>query len=287
MRNNKICVNRSIFSLFVTVVIIFSLFALSQKIISTVVTQNNQAAVRKQATKAVCTYTVSSGLKGTASYVFSALGINYYSPPTDLKRINVNGLIKYVTISNGRISSPSTFKKGDVVSLMMENHKNIPSCEGEYLGNVTRKNFSDHDQIIKSVFKGYYSDDINGMTSLITSNRIETELKSLCDAQTWNIARYHPDKSLSLEDMGCGFLTLMRLSPIEGGYSCEAYNSELEAYNAFLSSPNPEKIKWVSIAVLGQKAGCMKSTYDSSGCYSGMTEGSIITIDQAETLCRI
>jgi hypothetical protein len=282
MNNNKFCINKSVFSLFVITIIFFSLFALSQKIVSTVVTQNNQAAVRKQTTNPVCTYIVGSSLKGTATYVFSALGINYYAPPKDLRSININGLIKNIIVRNGRISSPDTFKKGDVISLLGVNHKQIP-CDGEYLGNVVRRDFSD--QITSTVFKGYYSNDINGMKNPITAGLIETELKNLCDRQAWNIARYHPDKSLSIRDMGCNFLTVMKTSPIDGRNSCNVYNTAWDAYNAFLAYSNPEQIKWSNIAILGQKAGCMKSTYDSSGCYFGMTEGSLITANKAKVLC--
>jgi len=275
MSNNKFCINRSVFLLFLGVVFFFFIFAFYQKISNTAVVKNNQAAER---ITTVCTYVV--GLGEGSSSVFSTLGINVYSPPKDFSQyINWNGSKTAAVVIQKKIY-PLSFQQGDIVSLMPTDHIKIP-CQGEYLGNVFKQDFDD--PIINRILKSY-SLSMNGLQNPITAVRLETNLKNLCDQQAWHIASYHPDQSLSLEDMGCNFITVTKTTKIGGETACHVYDTAGEAYSDFLSYSNPLQFKWYSVAMLGKKTGCSYDPNNVTRCYFGIKEGNTINANLAQQL---
>ena len=284
MKNNKICINKSVFSLFVGVLSMFFLLAFYQKIIYTVITQNNQAAVRKQQTLPMCSRVIS--FSGEVIPALKDLGISDpYSPPAGFGNVNLNG--KLTTIyrpSMGLI--PNTFYKNDVVSLIPADHLKIP-CQGDYLGNVWQQNFDD--TTTKLVLNGFYL-SMNGFNNIkpITADRVNYNLKDLCSQQRVKLTGYSPDMTLTLQQMGCNFITVAKTAKIGGQTTCNVYSTASQAYNAFLSDLNPSQFKWYSIALLGQTTYCVYDRNNVTGCFLGITQGQVINTDLAQkTLCPL
>ncbi|MEK7634146.1 MAG: hypothetical protein AAB437_04860 [Patescibacteria group bacterium] len=282
MNDDKFCINRSVFLIFVFVFSIFFVLAFYQKVINTVITRNNQAAVRKQQT-AVCSYKVREG--DGSIIALKVLGIDTTSPPIGFKYVNLDGKLTEIYKTSIRFL-PLIFTPGNIVSLIPKDHIKIP-CQGEYLGNVWQQQFDD--ATVRFILNGYYS-HTSGFQNPITADIIETKLKNLCEQQWWKITpESHPDRNLSLQDMGCNFVTVVKTAQTGGQTTCRAYDTTSQVYEVFQADPNLQQLKWYSIAMLGKKTRCYPdNSTPTQTCYKGIVDGQLITSDLAQyLLCRI
>lgn len=236
MNKNRICVKKSHLVIGFVLILTFSLFYLYQTINNSVISNNGQAK-----TTILCTYITSQG--GIIN-ALDSLGV-YPVPAWFSSYVNINGKSASIYDSKKNEILQVLLQPGDRVSLLPTDHIRIP-CQGEYLGNVMEQTFNDY--IVVNILKGGYK-NMSGFQNLITEDRMEINLKTLC-AQQYNYV-YNPYQNPSFDQMGCNFITVVKTAKVGGLTTCKVYSSAKDAYYDY---PYPQDFKSISVAVLGKIA---------------------------------